>query len=84
MAPPAVLASLCMAPASGKVSIALDQLWHSGCQTPDIPLALLVAPRRSPAHKQRLGKATLEGDQATSIAALFTAALDEPTAMLQR
>lgn len=36
MAPPAVLASLCMAPPSGKVSIALDQLWHSGCQTPDI------------------------------------------------
>lgn len=46
------------------------------------PLAVPAAPGRSPAHKKRLGRAKLEEDGATSIAASPIPALGDPTAMV--
>lgn len=48
------------------------------------PLALPIAPGRSPVHKKRLGRAKLEGDCATSIFVFPSPALGDPTAMVHR
>lgn len=48
------------------------------------PLAVPVAPGRSPAHKKCLGRAKLEVDCATSIAVSPTPALGDSTAMVHR
>lgn len=47
------------------------------------PLAVPIAPGRSPAHK-RLGRAKLEGDCATIIFVSPSPALGDPTAMVHR
>lgn len=48
------------------------------------PLAVPVAPGRSPACKKHLGRAKLERDCATSIVVSLTPAVGDPTAMVHR